>query len=666
MKKKRKINIPAAKFGLDKLNGVMEALPSAITTMTNPFQKSTATTGGEAVVQSLSDIGSGAASGAQLGSAIGGPMGAGIGAAAGAAIGLIGKSGEEAEMTSFTDYDEGSLGTGLIGAFTNKKLRRERTRITNNAYGNRAAVQGTANLQSDWNETISAEYGGMIPESFVYADDGELINTPYGDINKIPEKGRPTDSNLLSLPEGSRILSNTLKVPGTKKTFAEMGEKLMNKKKSKYVDRYAENSQKLNDMNNQIAYDNLFALQEEVKQKRGIKPKTKQLVQAAQDGVVVTNSRTGTFSVGGKRYKLGETFNYKGKQYQVTGTNEAKPVNNDSVKTPYENTFWSTYNPTVSWSSTPKPNLVSTLEPIDDDIEIEPTTISRAKQVSPKNTINKPQVKQSSTVNIPQLAPTLDEINPMYMYDYEDRPLTMAPTYRDTIKPGISIDIKNPELNGKTVENPGTNNSEKDLFDLTGLISSIGQLAPALSNIFTSKPKAIEANYNPYSNAVLSTMRGRKYNIEPVLRDIRRNRAINNYNVNQANTSTGANLAFALQSAINADKAIADVRAQESNINNQYLGEYANAMNDLGQQWVNATNYAEDLNRKAQANARNIRRQGISQLSGILQNRELMRNQKNRDNAMLALYEPFLEAGFTTSDLQNMLKYIRRGGNNVG
>ena len=75
-----------------------------------------------------------------------GPMGTMIGAGVGLGIGLIGRKGREAEMTSFTDYDEGTLGTGLIGAFGNKRLRRERARIKYNAYANRAAVQGTGQL----------------------------------------------------------------------------------------------------------------------------------------------------------------------------------------------------------------------------------------------------------------------------------------------------------------------------------------------------------------------------------------------------------------------------------------------------------------------------------------------------------------------------------------
>lgn len=58
--------------------------------------------------------------------------------------------------------------------------------------------------------------GGM-SSSLAYVDDGELIQTPDGSISKVPENNKPTDSNLVSLPEGSRVLSDKLKVPGRKK-----------------------------------------------------------------------------------------------------------------------------------------------------------------------------------------------------------------------------------------------------------------------------------------------------------------------------------------------------------------------------------------------------------------------------------------------------------------
>jgi hypothetical protein len=40
-----------------------------------------------------------------------------------------------------------------------------------------------------------------------------------------------------------------------------------------------------------------------------------------------------------------------------------------------------------------------------------------------------------------------------------------------------------------------------------------------------------------------------------------------------------------------------------------------------------------------------------------------MRNQKNRDDAMMKLYDPFLQAGFTASDLEGFKKYLKKGGN---
>lgn len=683
MKKKRKI--PAAKFGLEQISNMVENAPEAINLLTNPFQTSTATSGKEATQQSISDILSGAGTGASIGMSIGGPLGAGIGAIGGAAVGLIGKKGQEAEMTSFTDYDEGTLGTGLIGAFSNKKLRKERTRIKNNAWNNRSAVYGTAQLQSDFSEkygqdeVVSVAYGGTIPSQLVYADDGELINTPYGDINKIPEEGKPTDSNLLNLPEGSRILSNTLKVPGTKKTFAEMGNKLINKKKSKYTDKYSENSQKLNDMNNQIAYDNLFVLQEELKKKKGIKPKTKQLVQAAEDGTQVGRgpySGRRVFKVKGNEYSIVDPTQKVYKYDQPMGPNapesyeEAKYFTAGEGPWSYQNTMEMLLTNTKKNLLTP--NAKKAMFVSDPNLSawgfnegwskgLSNSNYLSDTEISSKNTSTPNTSSKKTTRSIPQtshsLASTVDEINPIYMYDEEKAPLEMAPLYRESSKPGITMSKIPLTVNE---DNP----EDKNTLNWSSLISGISQLAPALSNIFTSNPKSIDANYNPYTNAILDTMRRRRYNINPLLRDISENRAIANYNANQFNTNTGSNLAYALQTAINSNKAVADARAQEQNVNNQYLGKYVNTMNDLGQQWVNTTNYTEDLNRKAQANARNIRRQGISWLSGILQNRELMRNQKNRDDAMLALYKPFLEAGFTTSDLKNMLKYIKKGGNN--
>ena len=83
-------------------------------------------------------------------------------------------------------------------------------------------------------------------------------------------------------------------------------------------------------------------------------------------------------------------------------------------------------------------------------------------------------------------------------------------------------------------------------------------------------------------------------------------------------------------------------------------------LNNLGQQWAAETTRVDDANMANRAQARNINRAGLSGLSQWMQNRELMRNQRNRDNMMMALYDPFLEAGFTTADLTNFRNWLRR------
>lgn len=625
------------KVGIGNISGITQAIPGTINTLTSPFQTSTATTGGEATMQSIAGIAEGAGSGAQLGMTIGGPVGGLVGGIAGAAAGLIGKKGKAAEMTSFTDFDEGTLGTGLRGAFRNKKLRRRRAAIRLNAFQNREAVAGTERLANEFNEdntefdTDVFEYGGKVPSSLAYVDDGELIQTPDGSVSKVPEQGQPTDSNLVNLPEGSRILSNTLKVPGTNKTFAELGDKVMTRKKSKGKDIYAQNANMLNEMNNKLMHDKLFAMQESIKAKKGIKNKSKSIETFDNGGV---SSRHNTIKVQDNRYNIGDTFSYKGATYRVTGTNKAEPVLardtwgiKGDVTAPWDNYGVSEINagslPEVTISA-PKAVVKET-----------PKTTSR---VIPRIT---------KSVVAPDIIPNLDTINEDFSIDATPQDIRTRAAVSPTVEPVIT--------------NP--NEEPVRLDGLNDLISGVTSLVPIMSNLFTSGPEAVPANYNPYATAITNTMSRRRYNIDPLLRDIETNRNVANYAASQQRTNTGQDMAFRLQNAIATNKAIAAARAAESNANNQYRAEYANTMNNLGQQWVQATNLASELNARNRATARNIRRTGLSQLSQWAQNRELMSNQRSRDNAMLKLYDPFLQAGFTSADMSQFKKWLNKGGN---
>lgn len=619
MKSKKKTKVPAYAFGTQFKeigNNMLENAPDVLNTLITPFQKSNATTGGQAVAQSMGDITSGAATGFK----VAGP----IGAAVGAGIGLIGRSGEEARMTSFTDYDEGSLGSGLIGAFGNRKLRRKRAAIKKNAYSNRAAVQGTNYLQSEAYEDMigmntDTMANGGTSSSLAYVDDGELIQTPDGSISKVPENNKPTDSNLVSLPEGSRVLSDKLKVPGRKETFAQLGEKMMAKKKSKYNDRFAENAAKLNEMNNNMIHDQLFAMQESVKQSKGIKPKTKQIQAAALgdeikpglgdrivDAIYNPNRKWGA----GVQWGTGNN-----QWYHV-------PVNPSNTQPTSTTATVSTSTPTrrrKATSTSTNTGLIDEGKP-----ELPFTWYGTVNPLKPKH----PELLTATNDEMAGLGDALTS--------QADKVTTL------------------PKSNAYSKPKP-----ENNKFDWGSALSGMASLAPIMSNLFTGRPETVDAVYNPYATSITNTMRRRRYDINPAIEDLNRNRATSNYNASQINTNTGANLAYRLQSAVNTDRAIASLRSQESNVNNQYLGDYANTMNSLGQQWVNATNIANEANAQNRATTRNIRRAGLSQLSQWAQNRELMRNQKARDMEMWPLYQRFLQAGFTEDDLRAMMNSNR-------
>lgn len=601
---------------------------------------STAATKGEAVQQSIQNVIGGAATGVQMGS-VAGPVGAIVGGAAGLATGLVGKKGKISGGGFYEDPTL-TLGTGILGAIGNKGLKRRYEAAKTLAGQHRIGASIGAQAQQEWDEdydqnVYTMEFGGQIPSSMAYVDDGELINTPQGQILEVPEEGKPTDSNLVNLPEGSRVLSDTLKVPGSKETFAQMGKRLMSKQKTKGKDIYAENSAMLNEMNDQAIHDELFTIQEITKNKRS---KVKNGIQAAADGDIITaanngkrvpdeqittsrkntpNFFTNASSLAAKTLASDNLVNsgeWRGgvPYWLLSGSDYTTPINStttdNSVNIPNISV-----TPTKTRRSTgttiSKPNRKSIVEPINNEIDLSGEAISRVG----------------------------DEVIP-----YETL---------------VSTTVNNQNKKDNNNENPpkDKNDWRKILGDIT---SNISQIAPIFSNPMAS-PENFEAVYNPYADNIIRTMSGRKFDIAPAKRAIRENRAISNYNASQYNPTTGANLAYRLQSQIAADKAISDLYSQKNNIDNQYKSDYANTLNNLGQQFVGSRNLSIDQNARSRASSRNINSAGLSQLSNYFQNKELMRNQRNRDIAMLEAYAPFLEAAYKSRDYINLMKQFRRG-----
>lgn len=640
--------------GMAGIGQAGDAINSMISNITGP---ATASTVSESRMQTAMGTISGTAKGAAAGFAVGGPVGAIVGGVAGLASGITGKKGSvSVSKNPYDDTVDIKYGTGIRGGARNRrKLRRQAEQAQANARSNQASLQmGSINEQEfydDYDNDIQTMAQGGMTSSLAYVDDGELLNTPQGVIAEVPEEGKPTDSNLVDLPEGTRILSDKRKVPGSKETFAQMGKRLMSKKKTNRTDKYAENAAMLNEMNDQMIYDKLFAIQEGMKKK--------QPIQKFQDGGTKRGFRYKEEQTGKEHfYEIGETLPYKGNKFKVIDRNTAVPVRDyssfntnmsaDRVLTPqYQLSSIDINLPQVDVSNRFKRKVTpTTVNNINNSLDLSGETVSR------------PNSKVIPTRSVQRTAPK-QRIISAYTVDPVENALDISGETQARVGDEVAPYITS---TGSTEEKPATSTTGKNnwLSGVGNLFTDTAALAPTISNMY-ARPETFNATYNPYESQIRQTMANRKFNISPAKRSIRENRSISNYNAANYNPSTGANLAYRLQSQIAADKAIADLYSTASNVNNQYAGEYANTLNSLGQQRVNATNMAVDMNARSRAAARNIQRTALTQLSQYAQNKQLMKNQKSRDMAMLDMYGPFLEAGYSSKDFASFMKKFKKG-----
>lgn len=640
--------------GMAGIGQAGDAINSMISNVTGP---ATASTVSESRMQTAMGTISGTAKGAAAGFAVGGPVGAIVGGVAGLASGITGKKGSVSiSKNPYDDTVDIKYGTGIRGGARNRrKLRRQAEQAQANARSNQASLQmGSINEQEfydDYDNDIQTMAQGGMTSSLAYVDDGELLNTPQGVIAEVPEEGKPTDSNLVDLPEGTRILSDKRKVPGSKETFAQMGKRLMSKKKTNRTDKYAENAAMLNEMNDQMIYDKLFAIQEGMKKK--------QPIQKFQDGGTKRGFRYKEEQTGKEHfYEIGETLPYKGNKFKVIDRNTAVPVRDyssfntnmsaDRVLTPqYQLSSIDINLPQVDVSNRFKRKVTpTTVNNINNSLDLSGETVSRPNsEVIPTRSVQRTTPKQ--------------RIISAYTVDPVENALDISGETQARVGDEVAPYITS---TGSTEEKPATSTTGKNnwLSGVGNLFTDIAALAPTISNMY-AKPETFNATYNPYESQIRQTMANRKFDISPAKRAIRENRSISNYNAANYNPNTGANLAYRLQSQIAANKAIADLYSTASNVNNQYAGEYANTLNNLGQQRVQATNMAVDMNARSRAAARNIQRTALSQLSQYAQNKQLMKNQKSRDMAMLEMYGPFLEAGYKASDFASFMKKFKKG-----
>lgn len=579
---KKKINIPKYAYGVDQIT---DAIGAGLNMIGNATQGNQVTAGGI-----LSGVAGGAMAGAQFG-----VPGAIIGGGLGLITSSMGTGGDVNEQTG-----EVTNPSGIAGLFGHSKryLQNRGAKIRNGiqARSNAEQIASDYYMNNGYNN-LSLSKGGVVPSTMAYLDDGELIRTPDGTIGSIPEEGKPTDSNLLNVPVGTQVLSDKLKVPGTKKTFAEMGKKLMRKAKEG-GDIYAQNSKRLNELNNQLAYQELLELQESVKNKASNKA---------------------------NKYSKGTDSN------GISPRIKPYKYNTNMSKFPYWDSTTNNYKPEyLNWVN----NIT------DQDIkDIYATAKSRESQSIPNKTRFGRNTQDFSRTHITVNAPigNVDSSNERGSY------------FNYTGNPGkINVNRK------LTPSSAGVQDSI-DPANLGGLMSNLAALTGPIGNISVGRPEQVDTyTYDPVYGPT-------EYNIDPLLNQIASSDAIARYNMANINPNTGANMAFGIQSAVNRNNAIANAYSQKNNAENQMAFNNAQIANQWGQQYANARHIAANEQAQNDATARNIRRQGYGDLSTRLQAISRDKRLMNRDQAMLEAMLPYLEYGMTSKQLKELHSRLSYG-----
>lgn len=623
---KKKINkkkVPAYAFGIDQGLEVASILGAGLQGFTEEG--------------SGADIAGSTLGGAAKGASVGSAILPGIGTAVGGVVGGVGN---------------------LVSSIFRKNAINKQKRIKANAKEIAMGKGNAATLEQEyWDDNSLAytfENGGILPD-LAYVDNNEVIRDDFGNIEQVPNSKPGTDNHLIDASNLESVLSDKIKRPGTNKTFAQEGKKLVNMTKgSKGKDRFARNADKLNQMNANAMYEQLLTEQEAIKAKKGIKPKVKG-IPAYADGKsrklgkeipLLSGEAFGIYADALKKFftepaKATTTNSAMNEAFDVNSLNQRGGLGSRK--------YWNSTNSSMTAApygeAVPTPGVnpitgetipVGVNEPVYDLPEVSlpgAAPITKVKSVRKHTPASKPAKATNSLNQAPLL--DIEDFNPS---------LTSDPVYA----PLLNIEDFNPTLTPDEIKTPSKSSSN---------FGSLSGLSPILYNWIQSRrrPETEDQVLNPYTGAINRAMASRRLNIEPTLAANRRSRAIARNNMARLNPNTGMNLAYGNQLATGEYAQNASVYANRDNANNQYLGEYANMMNNLGQQYVQNTVLTNDLNARNRAAARNFGATAAGQLGQWSQTKEKMRNQARRDRQILPYLQNFLRYGTVNSLVDSLI-----------
>lgn len=697
---KNKKKIPAYAFGIDQIN----TLGSISQLLGTGMQAASDETSNANIAGStFSGLGAGASAGAVFG-----PIGAGIGAA----VGGIG---------------------GLVKGIFNKKAIKEKERKERTAQATQLGLNNAAAVTQDYYADNGLAYtfenGGVLP-NLAYLDNNEIVRDVNGNIAKVPNNKPGTDNHLVNSTTLDSVLSDKIKRPGTNRTFAQEGKRLANmSKESKGKDIFAQNSNKLNKINANKAYEALLAEQEAVKAKKGIKPKKKS-IPAYEDG---KDSYKIIDAPNGDPYKVrlntttGDYFDSNGMYIGTIDTVKTGNADKDNyswktnryiydpVYTSNDFTTYKPYTPTYNeadyvqqWNPAYTEALSTVIEKNRNKPSIAKTInkglnyISNSVDYSKIQPAAGPAPGRTYTYGSPEAyvdAVSYEDPKPVGMKEYPraesvrtvqpvsnsvSKPVAKKSTPKQEVQnteansnykwtmpnlnwesPNFKVDLAVPEagkLSDVDIVNVAKANKGKNKNSLFTNSGNLLELTPTLYNFITGlrKPEYEPTVVNPYSSSIIRSMAKRRANAQPAIEANRRSRAIANYNAANVNANTGMNLALRSQLAANEYAQNADIYANRDNTNNAYLGEYANTLNNLGQQYVQSSTLANDLNARNRAKARDYASSAASQIGQWAQVKEQMKNQYNRDLMMLPFLSNFLSQGFTQEQVDELVNRTKK------
>lgn len=681
--KKRLKNIPKNKFGATDATNLAIAAGQQGMSMAQNFQdvKQNGSTAGSTVLQGFQGALSGASTGMMLGGPIGAAIGAGAGLLTGVIPGIIGRKGSVDPVTG--EVTEGSGIKGRRGPSKTELYARSRDIRENNAYRQFNTTAAHDYYQDHgYNGFTMVANGGIIPNALAYVDDGEMLRTPEGEIINVPEQGKPTDSNLVSVPEGTQVLSDKLKVPGTKETFAEAGRKLM--KKQKYGnDVYAQNSKMLNDRHNQKAYDELLTIQEDMKKKKGIKksigkydtgtPSVRDVQSTADYNTDIYGTDPYWAAWSGINLQNYQQANDMQRRYHQLGLyNPSSTLTySDDVKD-YQTRFNTMFNPINQQIG----NLRTSGEIVGrggtQDIPTTWTDGYAGSQTALRTLGRNANANQLTNINARLFARGLEAYN-----DPETGMVLTRPIAREDVSTRdlAELSVSEPQTRSLTdlanTDNPpitetspipkaDTNPRRSRNFNLNGTIGNISPLISGLSSFIANRQNARDLEPEPvyprYARAYFSPI---EYNVIPQLNEINRTNAILRYNQTQLAPRTGANLAYGIQAAIARNAAINEAYNNQRVNNNITRARNAQVASNTSQFNAQAQHTADVEYAQNRAQARNLRRQYRSANAAIIPSMLKDIRQNRRDQALLEYMRPFLEYGSTSEAFANLKRGMR-------